>query len=85
MAEVLAHYEVSPQQVVAFGDGTADIPLLATAGLGIAVFPSNSKVRASANHVIEVEPIDKAIPFVANYSIAVTTQIKVYRTLTNFK
>jgi len=69
MNEVLARYGVNPAQVVVFGDGSADIPLLTKAGLGIAVFPSKDKIRFAADHVIDVEPIDKAIPFVADYFI----------------
>ena len=69
MNEVLVRYGVEAAQVVAFGDGSADIPLLANAGLGIAVFPSKDKIRLAANLVIDDEPIDKAIPFVADYFI----------------
>jgi len=69
MDEVLIRYDVDAAQVVAFGDGSADIPLLTNAGLSIAVFPSKDKIRAAVDHVIDVEPIDKAVPFVADYFI----------------
>ncbi len=67
MDEVLARYSVRDEQVAAFGDGRADIPLLRKAGLGIAICPSNDKVRSSARHVVGDEPIDKAIPFVERH------------------
>jgi phosphoserine phosphatase len=67
MDDVLIRYGVNSEQVAAFGDGSADIALLTKAGLGIAVFPSNERVRAGADAVIDVEPIDKAIEVVANY------------------
>ena len=64
MDEMLEGYEVTVEQVVAFGDGTADIPLLSKAGLGIAICPSNDKVRFCAEHAVRSEPIDRAIAFV---------------------
>jgi phosphoserine phosphatase len=67
MDDVLARYDVIQEHVVAFGDGTADVPLLAKAGLGIAICPSNDSVRSSADHVVEAEPIDRAIEIVENH------------------
>lgn len=64
MDEMLARYSVKDQQVAAFGDGTADIPLLKRAGLGVAICPSNDKVQSIADHVVAEEPIDTALPFV---------------------
>ena len=64
MDEVLTRYSIIEEQVVAFGDGTADIPLLTKAGLGVAICPLNDKVRSSAECVVEAEPIDRAITFV---------------------
>jgi HAD superfamily phosphoserine phosphatase-like hydrolase len=69
MAHLLERYSVDAAQVVAFGDGSADIPLLTKAGLGIAIYPSNDKVRASANHIVDVEPIDSAVSAVEKYFI----------------
>jgi phosphoserine phosphatase len=63
MDAVLERYAARPGQVVAFGDGTADIPLLTRAALGIAVCPSNDRVRDCAQHV-QLEPIDGAIDIV---------------------
>ena len=67
MDEILERYSVSDEQVAAFGDGTADIPLLRKAGLGIAICPSNDKVRSSAKHVVGGEPIDRALTFVEEH------------------
>jgi phosphoserine phosphatase len=64
---LLGRYGISPGQTVAFGDGTADIPLLSKAGLGIAVCPANSRVRECAAHVVESEPIDRAIAFIESH------------------
>ena len=62
--EILRHYNTAEEQVVAFGDGTADIPLLTKAGLGVAICPANESVRFSADHVVGEEPIDRAITVV---------------------
>ncbi|NIQ89480.1 MAG: HAD-IB family phosphatase [Deltaproteobacteria bacterium] len=67
MDEILERYSVRDEQVAAFGDGTADIPLLEKAGLGIAICPSNDKVRSSARHVVGDEPIDQALAFVEKH------------------
>ena len=67
MDEILERYSVRDEQVAAFGDGTADIPLLKKAGLGIAICPSSDKVRSSARHVVGEEPIDRALPFVEKH------------------
>jgi phosphoserine phosphatase len=67
MDDILERYSVRDEQVAAFGDGTADIPLLRKAGLGIAICPSNDKVRSSARHVVGDEPIDRAIMLVVKH------------------
>jgi hydroxymethylpyrimidine pyrophosphatase-like HAD family hydrolase len=67
MDGVLTDYGVGAEEVVAFGDGKADIPLLKKAGLGIAVCPAHGEVRESAAYVVESEPIDGAIQIVAAY------------------
>jgi phosphoserine phosphatase len=66
MDEVLARYAVSAAHVVAFGDGSADIPLLTKAALGIAVCPSNDKLRDCAGYV-QAEPLDEAIKVVEKH------------------
>ncbi|MFP3869403.1 MAG: HAD family hydrolase [Syntrophobacteria bacterium] len=66
MDAVLERYSVRSEHVVAFGDGTADIPLLTKAGLGVAICPKNERVRAYAAHVVE-EPIDSAIAIVEKH------------------
>lgn len=67
MDEILERYSVGDEQVAAFGDGRADIPLLRKAGLGIAICPSNDKVRSNAEHVVRTEPIDKAIMLIEKH------------------
>ena len=67
MDEVLQRYSTTEEQVVAFGDGTADIPLLQKAGLGVAICPSSETVSLSAGHVVGEEPIDRVLPFVEKH------------------
>ena len=67
MDMVLQRYRAREEEVVAFGDGTADIPLLAKAGLGVAICPSNKMVSFSAVHVVGEEPIDRVLPFVQRH------------------
>jgi phosphoserine phosphatase len=67
MDKILRRYNTAEEEVVAFGDGTADIPLLTRAGLGVAICPSNDLVRFSADHVVREEPIDQALPFVEKH------------------
>jgi phosphoserine phosphatase len=64
MDEILERYAVSDKEVAAFGDSTADIPLLRKAGLGIAICPANEVVWSFADHVVAEEPIHTALPFV---------------------
>jgi len=67
MDKILQRYSTAEEQVVAFGDGTADIPVLTKAGLGVAICPSNELVGCSAVHVVREEPIDRALPFVEKH------------------
>ena len=67
MDKILQRYSTTEEQVVAFGDGTADIPLLTKAGLGVAICPSNELVGFSAGHIVGEEPIHRALPFVENH------------------
>jgi HAD superfamily phosphoserine phosphatase-like hydrolase len=67
MDKILSRYNTMEKEVVAFGDGTADVPLLTKAGLGVAICPSNNVVRFSADLVVGEEPIDKALPFVEKH------------------
>lgn len=61
LKECLEKFAVKAENVVAFGDGSADVPMLKETALGIAVFPSNPTVEAAAKHVVRAEPIDSAI------------------------
>jgi phosphoserine phosphatase len=67
MDEVLERYAVRSEEVVAFGDGTADVPLLTRAGLGVAVCPANDMVRGCGAEVVATEPIDEAIALVIQH------------------
>ena len=67
MDKILQRYSTAEEQVVAFGDGTADIPLLTKAGFGVAICPANESVRYSADHVVGEEPIDKVLPFLEKH------------------
>jgi phosphoserine phosphatase len=67
MEEVLERYGARAEESVAFGDGTADIPLLKKAGLGVAICPVNDQVRNSTQHVVTDEPIDGAIALVESH------------------
>ena len=67
MDKFLQRYGAGEEGVVAFGDGTADIPLLQKAGLGVAICPTNEIVSFSAGHVVGEEPIDRVLPFVEKY------------------
>ena len=67
MDKIVRHYNSTEEQVVAFGDGTADIPLLIKAGLGVAICPAHESVGFSADHVVGEEPIDRVLPFVEKH------------------
>lgn len=67
MDEVLSRYSATAPQTVVFGDGSADIPMLAKAGLGIAICPYKDNVRNCTKYVIDDEPIDRAIALVEEH------------------
>ncbi len=58
---VLGRAGAEVRNVVAFGDGPADLAMLRAAGTGVAVCPSDPSVRAAADYVVEAEPIDRII------------------------
>jgi Cof subfamily protein (haloacid dehalogenase superfamily) len=51
VAAVARHYGVEPRRVLAFGDGNNDVPLLAWAGLGVAMSHARPSARAAARLV----------------------------------
>jgi HAD superfamily phosphoserine phosphatase-like hydrolase len=53
MHHLLQKMGITPQDVVAVGDGENDICLLRAAGKGIAFRPKSASVRAAARHVVE--------------------------------
>jgi Cof subfamily protein (haloacid dehalogenase superfamily) len=52
LAVVAAHYGVSQAETLAFGDSYNDIPMIAWAGLGVAVANAKQELRAVADRVI---------------------------------
>ncbi len=42
---------IAPEQTIAFGDGANDIPMLETAGIGVAMGNASDEVKAHADHV----------------------------------
>jgi phosphoserine phosphatase len=67
LTALLERYAVAAREAVAFGDGTADIPILTVVGLGIAVCPTNDRVRSCTPHVVESEPINSAVHIVEGH------------------
>jgi Cof subfamily protein (haloacid dehalogenase superfamily) len=51
LAHVSAHLGLSPSQVVAFGDGNNDVPMLEWAGLGVAMSHARTSAKAAADIV----------------------------------
>lgn len=60
LREIAADVGVPLEQVVAIGDGANDLPMLATAGLGIA-FNAKPVVRAAADTAINVPYLDAVL------------------------
>ena len=60
----MAQFEnVDIQQTIAVGDGANDLPMLSTAGLGIA-FHAKPKVKANAGQSISTIGIDGVLYFI---------------------
>ncbi len=59
LTKTIHQLKLEPQQVVAVGDGEADIPMLELAGTGIAVSPSDPRVSAAATHVVEKDCLEE--------------------------
>lgn len=51
MLKMLDYYNISPDQAMAFGDGTNDIEMLETVGHGIAMGNATQDVKAVANEI----------------------------------
>lgn len=61
---VTEHYGVKPEETIAFGDSTSDIPFLKMSGLGIALGNAPTQVQAVADYVtlsVDEEGISAAI------------------------
>lgn len=59
LKQVLMRYGIDGGGVVAFGDSQADIAMFELASLAVAVFPTSTEIRDSADLVIDLEPIDR--------------------------
>ena len=46
-----AHLGIAPEETLAIGDGSNDLPLLQAAGIGVAMGQAHATVRAAAHHV----------------------------------
>ncbi len=63
MLKLLAQFEkINIQQTIAVGDGANDLPMLSTAGLGIA-FHAKPKVKQAAKQSISTTGIDGILYF----------------------
>lgn len=49
--EILATLNLSPEQTAYIGDDTPDLPLIKTAGIGVAVFDAHPSVQLAADYV----------------------------------
>lgn len=64
---------IPASSVAVFGDGSADIPMLRAAGLGVAIAPSKPAIREAATHCIESGPIDVAIRYLEEHFLLPST------------
>ena len=48
---VMEHYGLSPEEVMAFGDGENDLPMLRYAGIGVAMGSASDFVKSQADYV----------------------------------
>lgn len=48
---VMQHYGLSPEEVMAFGDGENDLPMLRYAGIGVAMGSASDFVKSQADYV----------------------------------
>ena len=54
---VAAHYGISPEEIMVFGDGKNDVPMLKNAGFGVAMGNACPEAKAAADYV--TDDIDK--------------------------
>jgi len=53
LLKLFDHIKVTKEQVIAFGDGGNDVPMLKLAGIGVAVANAGAKAKAAADRVSE--------------------------------
>ena len=53
MQEILAHYAINRENVLAFGDGENDIEMLQYAGVGVAMGNAGEEVKRAADYVAD--------------------------------
>lgn len=51
MERLLAHYDISREEIIAFGDGENDMEMLAYAGIGVAMGNADPEVKEIADYV----------------------------------
>lgn len=61
---LLRHLNLSPSDVIAFGDDANDIPMLKLAGTAVAVSNSVDEVKAIANHITDSNDNDGVAKFI---------------------
>lgn len=63
---ILEHFHLTPQEIMAFGDGENDLDMLRCAGIGVAMGNADEAVKQSADHVtagVDQDGIREALAF----------------------
>ena len=50
---MLKHFQISPSECMAVGDGENDVDMLKYAGIGVAMGNAQSSVKAAANYITD--------------------------------
>ncbi len=59
LQQIMARIGVSPNRVVAVGDGVADVAMFRAAATAIAICPEKAQVRHAATHVVEEQNLER--------------------------
>ena len=62
LLRVASDLGIRSEDVMAVGDGVADIPMFRSAGRSVAFLPENEAVAAAAEHVVEEPDLTRLIP-----------------------